>query len=131
MDKNFFRVIQKAVLKREGKYLILKREPNTKVYPNTWDFPGGRLELLESLSDGLEREVREETGLGIKISNPIFTFSEVINEIPLVFIVYSCQIEGEERINLSEEHTEYRWASKEEILKLDIEKFLRAYLEKE
>lgn len=50
-----------------GKYLFLKR---AKPYYNNsirkWDIPGGRIIPGEILLKGLQREVKEETGLKIK-----------------------------------------------------------------
>jgi len=128
MDKYFFTVPQKAVLMKGDKYLILKRSPTAHTYPNHWDFPGGRLESGEDAKKGLEREVFEETGLKIRPGRPEFTFHEMLNGHPVVFIIYRCQrISGE--IRLSQEHTEFRWATREEILKLETENYLRAFLE--
>jgi len=128
MDKYFFTVPQKAALMKGDKYLVLKRSPENPIYPNHWDFPGGRLEAGEDARKGLEREVLEETGLKIRAVRPELTFHEMLNGHPVVFIIYSCKkISGE--IRLSEEHTEFRWATREEILKLDIENYLRAFLE--
>ena len=75
-----------------------------------------------------EREVVEETNLKVNVIKPIFTFHEIIKGRNIFFIVYLCEkVSGE--VKLSFEHTEYRWATKEEILKLDIENYLRAFLE--
>jgi mutator protein MutT len=127
MKQDYFVVPQKAVIMDGNKYLILKRSKEAVTYPNHWDFPGGRLEKGENTSEALEREVMEETTLKVKAIKPLFTFHEILNERKLVFIVYLCEkISGE--VKLSHEHTEYRWATREEILKLDIENYLRAYL---
>ena len=130
MNKETFVVPQKAIIKEGDKYLILKRSPTASTYPNCWDFPGGRLEAGEDPIEGLKREVKEETGLKIEVNNPIFVFRESLNDHENVFIVYSCgKVSGE--IKLSHEHTEFKWATKEEILRLDIENYLRAFLEKQ
>jgi mutator protein MutT len=128
MDKYIFKVPQKAIIKKDDKYLILKRSPDAITYPNHWDFPGGKTEAGEGTSKGLEREVMEETSLEIRVIEPVFTFHEVYNGTNLIFIFYSCEVtEGE--IKLSHEHTEYKWATKEEILKLKTENFLSAFFD--
>ena len=122
-----FIVPQKAAIMEGDKYLILKRSPDTPSYPNCWDFPGGRLEKGEDVLRSLEREVLEETGLRIKATKPVFIFHEILNGKSLVFIIYLCEkISG--KINISHEHTEYKWAKRDEILKLDTENYLRAFL---
>lgn len=130
MNQDVFIVPQKAVIMEGDKYLILKRSPDAHSYPNCWDFPGGRLEKGEDVLAGLEREVIEETGLRVKATRPVFVFHEILNGRSLVFIVYLCEkISG--KINLSHEHTEYKWAKRNDILKLDTENYLRAFLKQD
>ncbi len=127
-EKYFFVVPQKAMIRKGDKFLILKRSPDAHTYPNHWDFPGGRLESGEDIEEGLEREVLEETGLKVDVKKPVFIFKEMINDHYTVFIVYSCErISGQ--VKISHEHTDFKWAAKEEILKLKIENFLREFLE--
>ena len=57
-EKLVFRPAAYAVIVRDGKMLLLR----TKTTGKYW-FPGGGIEVSESLPDGLDREVREETGL--------------------------------------------------------------------
>ena len=42
-----------------------------------WSLPGGRLELGESLADGVRREVREETGLEVEPGVVVDVFDRV------------------------------------------------------
>jgi len=53
-----------AVVVEQGRVLLVQRghEP----LKGKWSLPGGKLELGESLTQGVAREVREETGLIVK-----------------------------------------------------------------
>lgn len=124
MDKAHFIVAQKAIIKNGEKYLILKRRPTASTYPNHWDFPGGKLEIGERPSEGLEREVNEETGLAIVVKHPVLVFSEDLNGHETVFIVYEAEASSKQ-VTLSHEHTEFKWASRDEILALPIENYLK------
>jgi 8-oxo-dGTP diphosphatase len=84
--KYMFIVPQKAAIKDGNKYLILKRSPTSQTYPDCWDFPGGKMEKGEDVAKGLEREVKEETGLKIKVIKPVFTFGEELFKTPHVYI---------------------------------------------
>jgi len=50
-----------AVVVDEGRVLLIRR--GTEPLKGHWSLPGGLLEVGESLTDGVIREVREETGL--------------------------------------------------------------------
>ena len=61
-----------AVVIKDGKVLLVKRgaEPNKGV----WAIPGGSLKLGETLQEGAEREILEETGITIKAREPFYSF---------------------------------------------------------
>jgi 8-oxo-dGTP diphosphatase len=44
---------------------LLSTRPVGKVYEGHWEFPGGKLELGESVEAALKRELREELGIDI------------------------------------------------------------------
>ncbi len=88
----FFLVVQKAMIREDGKYLILRRSPDSHAYPDHWDFPGGKHEKGEDTLTGLKREAFEEIGVEIDAVRPVFTFHEFVNDLPVVFIVYACKL---------------------------------------
>ena len=53
-----------AVVVEEGRVLLVRR--GTEPLLGRWSLPGGLLEVGESLSAGVVREVREETGLTVE-----------------------------------------------------------------
>ena len=53
----------------EGRFLITSR-PNGKVYAGHWEFPGGKVELGESIEAALQRELHEELGITISTAQP-------------------------------------------------------------
>jgi len=50
-------------LPRGGAILLERRPPDSRVYPNVWDTPGGHVEPGETPEAALERELREELGV--------------------------------------------------------------------
>ena len=62
-----------------GNILLLRRKDNDK-----WTMPGGTLDFGESLADCAIREVREETGLQIRITGLIGTYTD-----PHILIAYT------------------------------------------
>ena len=53
-----------AVIVEDGRVLLVRR--GTEPMLGKWTLPGGMLELGESLTEGVVREVKEETGLTVE-----------------------------------------------------------------
>jgi 8-oxo-dGTP pyrophosphatase MutT (NUDIX family) len=101
------RTVAKAVIvDSENRVLMLTRSKYHKKYAGELDLPGGHLKENESLNKGLEREVKEETGLDILY--PAF-FKKVKNK-----HFYHARYDSQP-INISDEHVDYGFYSKEEL----------------
>ena len=55
-----------GVVRRGGRILIAKR-PAGKHLEGYWEFPGGRVEEGETAAEAVVRELREETGLDVRV----------------------------------------------------------------
>jgi 8-oxo-dGTP diphosphatase len=49
----------------QGEEFLLTSRPEGKVYAGYWEFPGGKLEVGESVEQALRRELQEELGITI------------------------------------------------------------------
>jgi len=91
-------------------FLLLKRSEN-QIYPGVWQCVTGKIEKNETPNDAALRELKEETGL---VPSSMWTVDQVnhffeaehnrMNLIP----VFGVEVESP-NINLSLEHTEYKW----------------------
>jgi len=72
MHKPVIRVAA-AVIERDGKILIGQRRRNDS-HPLKWEFPGGKVEVHESPSQALVRELREELGIRARIGPEIVRY---------------------------------------------------------
>ena len=61
-DRPLVHVAVGVLLAPDGSFLMTSRPPG-KVYAGYWEFPGGKLEQGESVTDALVRELREEIGV--------------------------------------------------------------------
>ena len=124
-SKYYFRVPQKACIKKGSKYLVILRSAFAEVHPNCWDFPGGKLEHGENPHTGLEREVFEEVGLKVRVGSPKFVYLETCKE-PAYVVVFDCKLLGG-KVKISNEHSAFKWATKIEIQKLKCEPYLEKF----
>ena len=58
-----------VLIDAEGRFLLTSR-PAGKVYAGYWEFPGGKLEVGESVEQALRRELHEELGIEIGAVQP-------------------------------------------------------------
>jgi mutator protein MutT len=58
-----------AIVERDGRILIARRAAGA-AFGGLWELPGGRCLPGEELAAAAEREVREETGLSVRVGAP-------------------------------------------------------------
>ena len=59
-----------AIFDEQGRVLLTKRQDNGQ-----WCLPSGGMEAGESLAEGCEREVLEETGLSVRVKRLVGVYS--------------------------------------------------------
>ncbi|OPY82139.1 MAG: CTP pyrophosphohydrolase [Syntrophorhabdus sp. PtaU1.Bin153] len=105
-----------AVMSKEGKVLIAKRKRGHMGYK--WEFPGGKAEAGETLEGCLQRELREELGIEVKVGALISSQKHVINcQAAIAFYVYEVfYLSGDFALT---DHEEVRWVAVEDLEKYD------------
>ena len=63
-DRPITEVAVGVLLQPDGAFLLTSR-PEGKVYAGYWEFPGGKLEVGETVEQALRRELQEELGITI------------------------------------------------------------------
>jgi len=116
-----------VVINNEGKILLHRRSDN-----DLWALPGGAMEIGESISETVVREVKEETGLDVVIerlvgiyTNPkhviAFSDGEVRQEFSICF---ACRIVGG-TLTISDESFEVSFFTPEAISRLAMHESIR------
>lgn len=105
-----------------GKILLVRRADSQDWHPGEWEISYGRIDQHEDPTDGLKREIGEETGIkDLQIGNVISVWHMYRGEKnahnDLIDITFHCQTETAE-ITLSDEHSEYKWVEPKEALEL-------------
>ncbi len=67
-----------GVVISEGRALLVRR--GSEPLRGAWSIPGGRLELGETIAQGVARELLEETGLEVRVLGLIEVFERIFRE---------------------------------------------------
>lgn len=99
--------------------LFMQKEWSEKRQEFYWDMPGGRIDIGETIHEGLHREVMEEIGVEIKnvSKHPVFLYTTTWGEHGVVAMIFTADfISDHFRFDTSEvqEVQEVAYLSKEE-----------------
>lgn len=120
--------VKALVVNHEGKVLLLRKSNDDLRHSGNsgkYNLPGGKINVGETITDALAREVKEETGLKITNTNlqPFFAgdwrpvvHSEQLQIIGMFFVCHDW--EGE--VVLNDEHDAYVWINNKNYLKYTI-----------
>jgi 8-oxo-dGTP diphosphatase len=64
-DRQLVQVAVGVLIRRDDSFLLTSR-PEGKAYAGYWEFPGGKLEVGETIAQALARELQEEIGITIE-----------------------------------------------------------------
>lgn len=105
----------KTLVRHNGKYLLLKKIRDIHAdHVGGWEVPGGKINEKEDPTQGAMREVKEETGLNCDILAELKFLELEKNNIKTRTHVYLAEVDND-KIILSNEHSDYIWVSLEEI----------------
>ena len=104
----------------EGRILLVKHKPEKGgFWQGKWICPGGKLELGETIGDGIKREVKEETGLEVELVKPLPAFDRIVKstdwiDLHVVYIDYVAKVAGGE-LKADSDVGEALWVEKDEL----------------
>lgn len=111
-----------AIFDKGGRVLLTKRTDNGQ-----WCLPGGGVEAGESVAEACEREVREETGLSVRVKRLVGVYSHPDqlavypdgNKSHFVVLHFEAEIISGE-LGLSDETTDFGYFTLEEVEGLEM-----------
>ncbi|PIR80230.1 MAG: NUDIX hydrolase [Candidatus Levybacteria bacterium CG10_big_fil_rev_8_21_14_0_10_35_13] len=117
-----------AVIINQNRGILLHKRADGKV----WSLPGGQMNLGESISQCLLRELREELNISVQIIRliGIYTSPKVIFEFPNgdVFqsfvVAFLCKAK-DDKIKINKESTSFKWTRLGELKKLKTLPFVK------
>lgn len=129
------RVIVCPVIQNEGQYLLCKMASDRGVFPGQWALPGGGMEPGETMEAALRREISEELGEELSITEiKPWAFRDDIRtktypdgtteEIYMIYLIFDC-ITANRNITFNEEFQEIIWVSPDAMNSMDLNEATR------
>lgn len=88
-DRKIVDVAVGILIRPSGDFLLTSRPPG-KVYAGYWEFPGGKLEVGETVEQALKRELQEE--IGIDITEAIAWKTEMVDYPHALVRLHFCKV---------------------------------------
>lgn len=122
-----------ALVLQAGKVLLVqrKKEPNK----GRWAIPGGAVKLGETLRQAVKREIREETGLIVRIQAPIHVFDFIERDkkghVRFHYVIVDFManyVKG--TLRPGDDASDARWFSRKDLKDMPISRTTREFLKK-
>ena len=108
-----------AVIERDGRVLIAQRPPG-KLLPLKWEFPGGKVEPGEEPAAAIVREIHEELGCAIVITQALPPFIHDYKTVVIEMIPFVCTLAPGSSEPHPHEHVAVAWVVPAELRAYDL-----------
>lgn len=110
-------VVAAIIIKDEKILAVQKGKAKYDYVSYKWEFPGGKVEVSESLEQAIEREIYEELNIKITPQKLLITMKHQYPDFYLIMHCFICDYHsGELQLN---EHVALKWLSNKELSSLD------------
>ncbi|MEM0473214.1 MAG: HAD-IA family hydrolase [Candidatus Aenigmatarchaeota archaeon] len=104
-----------AIVKYDGKILLMKRSDKVATYPNQWSFVHGRIENGETPEKRAEIEIKEETGLDVEFVKKFKEISFYDEKLGIEWHILPVLFKAKSyKVKLNWENTDYLWVKPED-----------------
>jgi 8-oxo-dGTP diphosphatase len=108
-----------AVIERADRVLIAQRPPG-KLLPRKWEFPGGKVERGEDPAAAIRREISEELGCTIAITQALPPFLHDYTTVVIEMIPFRCTLVPGSPEPHPHEHMAIAWVTPTELKAYDL-----------
>ncbi len=105
-----------GVVRRDSTFFICKRADDQH-QGGKWEFPGGKVELGETVEQALNRELYEEIGISITLSSPLIEVAHEYSDKHVLLSVLLVEEFHDEPFG--KEGQLYRWADLNDLKKIN------------
>jgi 8-oxo-dGTP diphosphatase len=103
-----------AIIVRADRILLAQRPPDKKL-GGLWEFPGGKVEPGESAEAALHRELQEELGCAVRITQALAPFVHAYSWGSIELIPFLCELTADSPEPQPLEHTALVWLEREQL----------------
>ena len=111
------KVVTAAIIQDQGRFFVARRGPGEKL-AGLWEFPGGKVEMGETLQESLKREIAEELGVEAIVGDVVTESHYKYEHGEILLVALQAEIKGKD-IKLSV-HDREDWLFPEQILALEL-----------
>ncbi len=111
------KLIAAAIIECDGKILIAQRAKKDSLL-GKWEFPGGKVEAGETLSECLRRELLEELGIQAKVGEYFCTSSFEYQDV--LFDMHVFRVPSFTGTLVLHEHSAITWVTADELSQYDM-----------
>lgn len=108
-----------AIILRDGRILLAQRPPDKKL-GGLWEFPGGKVEPGESAEAALHRELEEELGCRVRVTQALAPFVHAYDWGRIELIPFLCELATGSAEPQAHEHTALAWVVREDLQNYDL-----------
>ncbi len=108
-----------AIIVRDERIMLAQRPPDKKL-GGLWEFPGGKVEVGELAEAALHRELQEELGCSVRITQTLTPFVHAYEWGSIELIPFVCELTADSPEPHAHEHTELVWVEREQLNDYDL-----------
>jgi A/G-specific adenine glycosylase len=117
-----------GIIEREDGKVLIALRPEDVMLGGLWEFPGGKQEKGESITQTVERELKEELGVEVHAYKELMNFKHTYSHFSITMHAWFCTlISGTPKAKSSQE---IRWVEKSELIKYPFPKANKVLTEK-
>ena len=126
----FLRINVVAAIIINKKRILIGKRKDEDIGGGKWEFPGGKIEIGETISKALERELYEELGISAKIGNELMNYEHMFKT--TIYNITFMEITDYEGEICNNAHSEIKWVKFSNLLEYDFisgdDRFIQSFL---
>ncbi|MDX1437024.1 MAG: NUDIX domain-containing protein, partial [Anaerolineales bacterium] len=83
-----------AAVIEDGERVLITRRPQDALLGGMWEFPGGKIRPDEALEEGLQREIKEELGVQVRVGEACGTYHHAYTHYRITLHAFRCRLAG-------------------------------------